>query len=103
MRTMAGAPVAPAHAAGRACRVVSGVRMRPATRHFGVVRARAQQSPVEQAVSAFRGLGKAALAGVAAAALVRPSRAIAPRPRCASHAHTDAAPPPPPAQPWRPA
>jgi hypothetical protein len=52
--------------ASRACRVVSGKRMRH------IVKARSQQGPVEHAVAAAGSLGKIALAGVAAAVLVSP-------------------------------
>jgi hypothetical protein len=55
------------------CRVVSGVRMRPAQRFFVVAKSKAydvQPNLVDKAASAARSVGKATMAGVAAAALV---------------------------------
>jgi hypothetical protein len=55
------------------CRVVSGVRMRPAQRFFVIAKARSddvQPSLADKAVSALHSMGRATLAGVAAAALV---------------------------------
>lgn len=56
----------------RSCRVISGVRRPLAQRHFVMARAtEASRSIAERAAAVVQTAGKAALAGVAAAALVR--------------------------------
>lgn len=68
------------------CRVVSGVRMRPAQRFFVVAKSNpddVQPNLVEKAASAARSVGKATMAGVAAAALVRIATGCIDVPICA--------------------